>query len=168
MSRQQIPSTTRRTGAALRGILLVAGLFAAAIQPAAAADDNQAPISVIIDRAKVMRISRPADIVIIGNPAIADATIQDNRTLIITGRAFGTTNLIVLDAAGEAIADQVLTVTGTNDGVVTVYKRSDRETLSCTPECSPTMTIGDRNDTYATTTEQIQAHTAMSDAASAR
>jgi Flp pilus assembly secretin CpaC len=147
----------------LRSVLVLAAGLAVGTQVAAAADHE--PISVVIDRAKVMRISRPADIVIIGNPAIADATIQDNRTLIITGRAFGTTNLIVLDASGEAIADEVLTVTGTNDGIVTVFKRANRETLSCTPDCSPTMTIGDRHDTFETTTQQIQAHTAISEAA---
>lgn len=165
MSRQPSSAIALSLGGALRSGLVLAGLVAGL--PAAMAEE-EAPISVIIDRAKVMRISRPADIVIIGNPAIADATIQDNRTLIITGRAFGTTNLIVLDASGEAIADSVLTVTGTNDGVVTVYKRASRETLSCTPECSPTMTIGDRNDVFSTTTAQIQAHSEMSDAASGR
>ncbi|MCB1489937.1 MAG: pilus assembly protein N-terminal domain-containing protein [Bauldia sp.] len=163
MPRQRIPFPTRRGGAMLRGGLILAAALAAGSQAAVAAEHE--PISVVIDRAKVMRISRPADIVIIGNPAIADATIQDNRTLIITGRAFGTTNLIVLDASGEAIADEVLTVTGTNDGVVTVFKRANRETLSCTPDCSPTMTIGDRPDTFAATTEQIKAHTEISAAA---
>ncbi len=83
----------------------------------------------VVDQAKVMRISRPADIVIIGNPAIADATIQDNQTLIITGHSFGTTNLIVLDASGQAIAEEMVTVGPQNDQVVTVYKRSSRDHL---------------------------------------
>lgn len=147
------------------GALALALLATAGAMPAAAADT---PISVILDRAKVMRISRPADIVIIGNPAIADATIQDNQTLIITGRAYGTTNLIVLDAAGQAIADEVLTVTAANEDVVTIYKRASRETLSCTPECSPTLTIGDRVDSFTAVNEQIQAHNAMSEAAIGR
>ena len=94
-----------------------------------AAAEDVAPLVVGIDRAKVMRISRPADVVILGNPAIADATIQDNQTLIITGRSFGSTNLIVLDAAGQPIADEIVNVTATNDDVVTVYKRASRETL---------------------------------------
>ena len=163
MPRQRFTSPHHRSRAVFHGILALVAVLVLGTQ-AAAADEN-APISVVIDRAKVMRISQPADIVIIGNPAIADATIQDNRTLIITGRAFGTTNLIVLDASGEAIADEVLTVTGTNDGIVTVFKRANRETLSCTPDCSPTMTIGDRPDTFAATTEQIKAHTEISAAA---
>src|ERR1043165_2889285 len=77
-------------------------------------------ISVAVDRAKVMRISRPADVVIVGNPAIADATVQDNQTLIITGKSFGTTNLIVLDSTGQSIADSIVTVVSSDEGRVTV------------------------------------------------
>jgi Flp pilus assembly secretin CpaC len=126
------------------------------------------PISVMVDRAKVMRISRPADIVIIGNPAIADATIQDNQTLIITGRSFGTTNLIVLDANGEAIADEIVTVAASDDKVVTVFRRSLRQTYSCTPTCSPTLVIGDTPAIFESVNEQIQAHGTLSDQAANR
>ena len=113
-------------------IRTAAGLavVAAGLLLARTAAEAGEPISVMIDRAKVMRIARPADTVILGNPAIADATIQDNQTLIITGSSFGSTNLIVLDADGQPIADELLTVQAPNDSVVTVYRRADRETLS--------------------------------------
>ncbi len=79
--------------------LTLAGLALASAMAAVPAKAD--PIEVVVDRAKVMRIARPADIVIIGNSAIADATIQDSQTLIITGHSFGTTNLIVLDRRGS-------------------------------------------------------------------
>jgi Flp pilus assembly secretin CpaC len=139
--------------------ILVAGLKA--VSPALAAG---VPISVVVDRAKVMHISRPAATVIIGNPAIADATIQDNQTLIITGRSYGTTNLIVLDAAGQPIADEILTVQASNDDVVTIYKRAERQTFSCTPDCAPTLAIGDAAN-FDTLNAQIKAHGDLSDAA---
>jgi Flp pilus assembly secretin CpaC len=116
------------------------------------------PIAVAVDRAKVLRISRPADIVIVGNPAIADATVQDARTLIITGHSFGSTNIIVLDAAGQAIAEEIVTVTAPDDGLVTVYRRASRQTYSCTPDCSPTLAIGDNTATFDAVNAQIQAH----------
>ena len=146
--------------------LALAGLAITASLEVALADAE--PITVVVDRAKVMRVSRPADIVIIGNPAIADATIQDNQTLIITGRSFGTTNLIVLDAAGQAIADEVVIVAAPNDQVVTVYRRASRQTYSCTPECSPTLTIGDNSVVFDSVNAQIQAHGTLSDAAAGR
>ena len=159
MSREEMPAR-RRPALAL---LLLAAAAAASAGAATAADPS---IDVVIDRAKVMRISRPADTVIIGNPAIADATIQDSQTLIITGRSFGTTNLIVLDANGQAIADQVVHVSSANDDVVTLYKRAERETLSCTPDCSPTATIGDAQTSFDMVSQQVQSYTGLTEAAS--
>ncbi len=135
--------------AALAGVLAASSIVTAV--PTLA--DN---INVIVDRAKVMRISRPADVVIIGNSAIADATIQDNQTLIITGRSFGTTNLIVLDNTGDAIADATITVAPQNDQMVTVYRRSQRSTFSCAPDCAPVIAVGDSADTFEAVTSQVQ------------
>ncbi|HMN84823.1 MAG TPA: pilus assembly protein N-terminal domain-containing protein [Bauldia sp.] len=160
MTRDQMPAR-RRPALSLLFAAAIAG--AVPVAPAFAAD---APISVTIDRAKVMRISRPADVVIIGNPAIADATIQDSQTLIITGRSYGTTNLIVLDSTGKAIADQVVSVSAANDDVVTLFKRAERETLSCTPDCSPTATIGDSDSTFSSVSGQVTTYTGLADAAS--
>jgi Flp pilus assembly secretin CpaC len=142
-------------------------LFAAAVV-ASSAPAVAEVIEVIVDRAKVFRIAQPADVVIIGNPAIADATIQDSQTLIITGRSYGTTNLIVLDASGEAIADEVITVGAQDDGVVTVYRRDLRESFSCNPTCSPMLAVGDSKAWFDAVNEQIQAQTGMTDAASGR
>ena len=125
----------------------------------------QEPIAIVINRAKVMRISRPADTIIIGNPGIADATIQDNQTLIITGRSFGSTNLIVLDSEGQAIADEILMVMSSDEDVVTVFKRSSQVTLSCTPQCAPTLTIGDNGDAFDSVNSQIGAHNSLTDSA---
>lgn len=135
----------------------------AVVMPAAAE-----PIAVKVNHAKVMRISRPADIVIIGNPAIADAIIQDQQTLIITGRSFGTTNLIVLDATGEAIADEQITVGASQDNVVTVFRRASRQSYSCSPECSPMLAVGDNESAFDAVSAQIQTQGSLTDNAAAR
>nr|WP_321484033.1 pilus assembly protein N-terminal domain-containing protein [uncultured Cohaesibacter sp.] len=124
----------------------------------ALADQSYPMIDVKIDRAKVMRVSRAASMVIIGNPAIADATIKDSQTLIITGKQFGTTNLIVLDAAGEPIADEILSVTSAMDSNVVVYKGTDRFTLHCTPNCEPVFRIGDQKEKLSELSSSIQLH----------
>jgi hypothetical protein len=112
-----------------------------------------------------MHIERPADIVIIGNPAIADATIQDSQTLIITGHSFGTTNLILLDSEGKTIASELVSVGTQNDDIVTVYRRASRETFSCTPDCSPMLAVGDNSAAFDAVNAQIQSHSALSSAA---
>jgi len=159
MSRQSFPSLTCSMTALALAALVGGSLLAAA--PALAAD----PIQVTVDQAKVMRISRPADVVIIGNPAIADATIQDNQTLIITGHSFGTTNLIVLDKDGQAISSDLVTVGPSDDQVVTVYRRASRETFSCDPDCSPVLAVGDSAAAFDAINSQIQQHSSLSSGA---
>ena len=153
----RVISTAKSTALAR---LTFAGIALLAALPAAAE-----PIAVIVDQAKVMRVSRPADIVIIGNPAIADATIQDSQTLIITGHSYGTTNLIVLDANGRSIADEMVTVGPQNEQVVTIYRRALRQTFSCSPDCSPMLALGDNTVSFEAVNSQIQSHTSLSNAA---
>lgn len=155
-----MPRTSLISRLTLAALAATAGL---AMMPAKAD-----PITVIVDQAKVMRISRPADIVIIGNPAIADATIQDSQTLIITGHSFGMTNLIVLDAQGQSIADEQITVQPQNDQVVTVYRRASRQTFSCAPDCSPTLALGDNQAAFDSVNSQIQTSSALSSGAAGK
>lgn len=110
--------------------------------PVGLAQDN-APIDVKVNMARVLRISAPAATVIVGNPGIADVTIQDPQTLILTGKSYGQTNLIVLDAYGEPIADTLIEVMQMQAGVMTVYQGQMRTSLACAPVCQPTVTMGD-------------------------
>lgn len=130
----------------------------------AGASEQGEPVIVTVDRARVFRVSRPAATVIVGNPSIADATIEDERTLVLTGRSFGVTNLIILDVEGDPIVDQTLVVRGHETNTVRIYRRSDRETLACAPVCEPTLTIGDNSESFAFANEQIKARNELSDA----
>lgn len=112
---------------------------------AAASAQDSAPIQVNVNMARVLRISAPAATVIVGNPGIADVTIQDPQTLILTGKSFGQTNLIVLDSHGEPIADTLVEVAQMQAGVMTVYQGQLRTTLACAPVCQPTVMMGDDN-----------------------
>ncbi|WP_316858825.1 pilus assembly protein N-terminal domain-containing protein [uncultured Cohaesibacter sp.] len=142
----------------LSGLLIVGCLLA----PSAKAEQSYPVIDVKMDRAKVMRVSRPAAMIIIGNPSIADATIKDSQTLIITGKQYGTTNLIVLDAAGEPIADELLSVSAAKDNNVTVYKGLARSTLHCSPDCEPVYRLGDDKSTLEALAGGIQFYSKVS------
>ncbi|MEL6784074.1 MAG: pilus assembly protein N-terminal domain-containing protein [Pseudomonadota bacterium] len=108
-----------------------------------------------MDKAKVVRIAKPADTVIIGNPSIVDATIQDARTLVLTGRNFGITNLIVLDADGDVVVDETVVVQSHETNMVRIYRQANRETLACAPVCENTVTVGDENTKFVETITQI-------------
>jgi Flp pilus assembly secretin CpaC len=92
-------------------------------------------IGVTMNEAKIVKLARPADTIIIGNPAIADASVQDSRTIVLTGKGFGTTNLVILDTSGSPIIDEQVTVSRGDTNSVRIYRRSDIQTLSCTPYC---------------------------------
>ena len=124
---------------AATALLLAATL--AGPMPAQAQDG--APINVNVNMARVLRISAPAATVIVGNPGIADVTIQDPQTLILTGKSYGQTNLIVLDSAGNPIADTMIEVVQMQAGVVTVYQGQARTSLACAPVCQSVVMMGD-------------------------
>ncbi len=108
--------------------------------PVVAAD---APISVNVNMARILRINASAATVIVGNPGIADVLIQDPQTLVLTGKSYGQTNLIVLDSSGEPIADTIIEVVQMQAGTLTVFRGQARTSLSCAPICQNTVTLGD-------------------------
>jgi Flp pilus assembly secretin CpaC len=110
---------------------LVSGLLAASVLAAAAG----AGIEVVMNQAKIVKLSRPADTIVVGNPLIADASVQDATTIVLTGKGFGVTNLVVLDADGNPVIDEQVTVSRQTASSVRVYRRAEIQTLSCTPYC---------------------------------
>lgn len=129
---------------------------------AGAGDASNSAVIVTVDRAKVFKVSRPASTIIVGNPAIVDATIEDDQTLILTGRSFGVTNLIILDHNGDAVVDKTVVVRGHETNTVRIYRRDSRETLACAPVCEPTLTIGDDEEAFTFANQQIQARNSLS------
>ena len=118
----------------LRALSVVA-LGAAAAFGLAAAASADAGIQVEMNQAKIVKLARPADTIVVGNPAIADAAVQDASTIVLTGKGFGVTNLVVLDSDGNPIVDEQVTVVRQAASSVRVYRRADVQTLSCTPYC---------------------------------
>ena len=101
-----------------------------------AATEIQA-IQVQTDQAHILRLDKPVKSVIIGNDAIADAVMQDAKTIVLTGRNNGVTNLVVMDQNGDTLLDEKVMV-GQNDLATTrVFRGSKMSILSCTPICEP-------------------------------
>lgn len=92
-------------------------------------------IQVVMNQAKIVRLTRPADTIVVGNPQIIDAAVQDPTTIVLTGKGYGVTNLVILDSDGEPIVDEAMYVSRDTQKSLRVYRRSDVDTLSCTPYC---------------------------------
>ncbi len=117
---------TLRTSSAAAAFLLLA---------AAGGSQAESGIAVSMNQAKIVKLARPADTVVVGNPNIADASVQDAQTLVLTGKGFGVTNLVVLDGDGAPIVDEQVTVSRQDASSVRIYRRAAVQTLSCTPYC---------------------------------
>jgi len=97
-----------------------------------------------LNKTQILRLPAAAGSVIIGNPNIADVTVHSPMTVMIVGRGFGETNLIILDRNGQTMMDadiQVTSITPTNG--VRLFNAKSRETYSCTPYCQPSPVLGD-------------------------
>jgi hypothetical protein len=127
-------------------LFVLCGLILLAAAPALgteAAPPATEAVDVVIDHAKVLRLPERTQTVIVGNPIIADVSVQKNGILILTGKSYGRTNLIALDNAGTLIAESMISVQAPSDAVVTVQRGLDRESYSCTPNCQPSLILGD-------------------------
>ena len=153
---------------ALTSLLRVAALPAFALATLAAAGTASAAGSDLIvryDQSQLIRLPRPATEVIIGNPSIADVNIQGGNLLVVTGKAFGITNIIALDAQRNVIQDQRVLVERDDQRALVLYRGSTRESYACTPTCSPTIMIGDETKFFDNITKHVQAKTSVSSGA---
>ena len=116
-----------------RSFLIAAALLSATAFAAPALAG--AGIEVTMNQARIVKLARAADTIVVGNPLIADAAVQDASTIVLTGKGFGVTNLVVLDKDGSPIIDEQVTVTRQNASTVRIYRRSQVQTMSCTPYC---------------------------------
>lgn len=143
-NKSQFKPTTSACHAA--SVLLAALTGAASIAvPGAFADD----LIVRYDQAQLLRLPRPVNEIIVGNPSIADVAIQGGNLLVVTGKTFGVTNIIALDADRNIIQDQRIIVER-DQAVVNLHRGTGRQTYSCTPQCQPNLTIGDDSTYFKT------------------
>lgn len=150
-------------------VALLCGLIALPLAAMAAPPTNPADtVIVMVDHAKVVRLPEKAKTVIVGNPGIADVAVQKNGVMIVTGKSFGVTNLIALDAGGGLLAESLVRVSAASDSVLTVQRGLDRESYSCTPTCQPSVQLGDATRYFNDANEQVNVHNQMASGSGGR
>jgi len=115
----------------------IAGFTAAGLGAliAAAPARAEGQIKVYMDHARILKLDQPVEKVIIGNSNVADVTVADPTTIVLTGKAFGTTNLVIFGTDGRPIVDEDVLVSIDEDNTVRVYRQAERSVLSCSPFC---------------------------------
>ena len=136
--------------------LHAACLSALAIVAAVALDASRAHAEDLIvryDQSQLLRLPRPVAEIVVGNPSIADVTIQGANLLVVTGKSFGVTNVIALDSERNIIQDQRISVE--RDQTTVILRRgTDRLTYNCNPNCQTSLTIGDDSSYFKGVFEQ--------------
>lgn len=117
---------------------LIAALFcAAAVAAPAAVAAQSAPLNVEIDQATRVPLRAPAGSVIVGNPQIADVTVVDSNTLYITGKGYGVTEVVAVDAIGRTVFQrQIIVSDGAGAGRVRMWRGAQSTEMACGSSCS--------------------------------
>jgi hypothetical protein len=113
-------------------------------------------IAVNVDQAKLVKLPPATKIstIVVGNPMIADVTLQPGGVVVVTGKGYGATNFIAMDRKGEVLMDRVIQVEGPTDQLVTVYRGIERESYSCMPICQRRVTLGDGDNYFKSAIDQ--------------
>ena len=100
------------------------------------------PVTVHLDQAQLLNLPERTATLVIGNPLIADAVVQ-GTVLVVTGKSYGLTNIVVLDRGGATLGEFPIQVVGPSENVVVVYRGIERESYSCAIKCERRITLGD-------------------------
>ncbi|HUO53893.1 MAG TPA: pilus assembly protein N-terminal domain-containing protein [Rhodoblastus sp.] len=145
----------RSMGAAV----LLAGVLAAPYGAGAAPAEI---VQVSVDKARVARIPEKTQTLIIGQPGIADVTMLKTSGMgVITGKSFGETNLIALDAQGNLLGEWIVRVGGDKPDLL-VQNGANRESYICAPQCLPTIDLADAKAISADRAAAVAAHSSFS------
>jgi hypothetical protein len=141
----------------MRRVVLAVAISAAASVSLGAAEAASA-MSVPLDEVRIVSFVKPVAVLYVGNPVIADVMIIDSRHAFVQGKAFGITNVVALDAAGRAVANQQIVVAGKSGSgaTVTLQRGKEQTTYACAANrCQPAPQPGDSKDAFDGGTDQI-------------
>lgn len=145
--------------------LFVCGALLAVAQGAAAQDialsSSQDTVRVSVDQATLIRLPEKVATIVVGNPLIADVAVQANGLMVVTGKGYGSTNVMALDRSGSVLMNNMVQVDGPRDNVLVVQRGLERETYSCNSRCERRLTLGDGPEYYNATAGQVGARNAQ-------
>jgi len=135
---------------ALLCFALVAG-FGLSSAAAAPAD----VLKITLDQAQIAKVPTGTTTLVVGNPTIADVTmLKGGVGMVVTGKGYGQTNLVAIDAQGNILDEKQIQVTPTRN-VLVVQRGDARASYTCNPLCMPTVQLGDEDTVFNTAGKQI-------------
>ncbi len=129
------------------GVLLALGLMGVA-------GAHAVTVKVTPDTATLVNVAGKAATLIVGNPAYADVAAIGDKVLV-QGRNFGKTNVIVLDTKGRRLAQFDVVVSPGHPEEMSLYRDGKRATYLCAPECAQVMDTRDDKEAFEQLTGRV-------------
>ena len=134
--------------------LVLAALFAAATTVAQAQ-------TMVVELDKSMRLSLPAPArdIVVSNPSVVDVAMLSPTSLLVLGKGYGITNLMVVDSAGRTLMDREVMVGSSDANRVSYYRGPNVTNYSCAGRCERTPLPGEAEETYKVFATPYESHT---------
>lgn len=122
-------------------------------------------ISIGLDHAGVFSVPAGTQLIVVGNPAIADVAKPSKaaNVVVLTGKSFGQTNVVLVDPEGQVLGAALVRVAAAEAPLVTVQRGPDsRQTYACSPTCAPVAGLGDSPDAFQALAGEMQTRQTLS------
>ena len=131
--------------AALTGMAILAGTAFA---------DHSRKITIEAHKSKALRLKGAASAIVVGNPNFADVAAHSEHLIFITGKTYGTTNLLIFDDAGREIYSADIVVTNGAADILVVNRAGALNTYDCAGNCREILATGDEDGYFQSLAEQ--------------
>lgn len=125
----------RRLSLAIAAVLTLSGGVAGAqILPMKA---TSADLPLAAGEASYVTLDGSVRDVVVADPAVADVSVVNERTLIVMGKRPGVTSLMAFGAGGRTLTSRQVVVSQVNDSGVTIYRGGQPNvSYSCSTQCT--------------------------------
>ena len=94
-----------------------------------------APLTRGLGQGEPVRLSGPARSVVVGDPEIADVSMTGPRDLVVVGRGYGMTSIVVTDPQGRLLFNRDILVGGQGQGEMAYVRGGETRAYDCAPVC---------------------------------
>lgn len=134
-----------------------AALTGAALLAGAAFADHSSRITIEANKSKALRLKGAASAIVVGNPNFADVAVHNEHLIFITGKTYGTTNLLVFNKDGRQIYSGDIVVTNSASNLLVVNRAGAMNTYDCAGKCREILATGDEDGYFESLSEQMEA-----------
>lgn len=126
----------RRLSLAIAAVLTLSGAVANAQTGALPVKATASSMPLGLGETAYMSVAGAVRDVVVVDPAIADISIVNERTLIVMAKHAGTTTVMAFGAGGRTLASRQIVVTEAGDTGVTIYRGARATGYACASHCT--------------------------------